>query len=393
MKEVISEKKQIAYILLALFAIFFLPYFGAWLKFSGHFPADYFLYPNTQDQAKAEFSPVIFGVISVLFVIMFCLYAFPKIFGFKQTKEKPKAKTKKTTPLPFWFWIGLVIWGVTLFFRWGKFSSPNIIIHWAAIPLFWGFSMVIDGWVFKRTGGKSLFNNYPREMIAIGIASISGWLIFEYLDCFILNNWVYPFAHETSEQEFLIYATLGSSGLFPLAFQWFTLLHNFKGMRNRFSKGIKITLSPTIQNIILVVCLVSSFLAPFYPNQLFVMIWIGPLIILSITLSKAKIWSPFTEIKSGNWTFVLLFGLAYLIQGVLCECWNYFTAYHGEDFFSYAPDYWIYSIPYVNDYHLFEMPILGYLGYIPFGVFAAIWWLVFAFLVNRPAQMKTLLEI
>jgi hypothetical protein len=29
---------------------------------------------------------------------------------------------------------------------------------------------------------------------------------------------------------------------------------------------------------------------------------------------------------------------------------------------------WVYSIPFVDRFHLFEMPLLGYAGYVPFGL-------------------------
>jgi len=32
----------------------------------------------------------------------------------------------------------------------------------------------------------------------------------------------------------------------------------------------------------------------------------------------------------------------------------------------------IYSIPYVDRFHLFEMPMLGYVGYLPFSVECAL---------------------
>ncbi len=39
------------------------------------------------------------------------------------------------------------------------------------------------------------------------------------------------------------------------------------------------------------------------------------------------------------------------------------------------PNYWMYDIPYVNVIHIYaEMPLLGYLGYMPFGILA---WLIF----------------
>jgi hypothetical protein len=33
---------------------------------------------------------------------------------------------------------------------------------------------------------------------------------------------------------------------------------------------------------------------------------------------------------------------------------------------------WIYAVPFVNRFHFFEMPILGYAGYLPFGLECAI---------------------
>ena len=42
------------------------------------------------------------------------------------------------------------------------------------------------------------------------------------------------------------------------------------------------------------------------------------------------------------------------------------------------PNYWVYDIPYVNVIHIFaEMPLLGYMGYMPFGILA---WLIFIWL-------------
>jgi len=53
--------------------------------------------------------------------------------------------------------------------------------------------------------------------------------------------------------------------------------------------------------------------------------------------------------------------LAALICGLLWELWN---------FGSLAK--WHYSIPYVQRYYLFEMPLLGYAGYLPFGIACAL---------------------
>jgi hypothetical protein len=66
---------------------------------------------------------------------------------------------------------------------------------------------------------------------------------------------------------------------------------------------------------------------------------------------------------------------------------NYFGVIHYENggFTSYTPEYWQYSIPFVNIWRLFEMPVLGFLGYLPFGIYCSVWWISFAYLLNIPS--------
>ena len=101
-----------------------------------------------------------------------------------------------------------------------------------------------------------------------------------------------------------------------------------------------------------------------------------------------NIWTPFTPIKDGNWSPLLLFALAYLLQGVAMEGWNYFSGTHegGKLILTYSPAYWVYNIPYVYRFRIFEMPVLGYLGYLPFSVYCWIYWIVYAYLQGIPTK-------
>ena len=49
--------------------------------------------------------------------------------------------------------------------------------------------------------------------------------------------------------------------------------------------------------------------------------------------------------------------IAALICGVLWELWNYRSLAR-----------WEYTIPFVQRFEVFEMPLLGYAGYLPFGL-------------------------
>jgi hypothetical protein len=291
--------------------------------------------------------------------------------------------------LPVWFWAGLIIWGSTLIVMAGHFSEPRWLINWAALPLYWGFTLVLDGWVYVRTGGRSIVSTSLPKLVGIGVASISGWLIFEYLNFFVAENWVYPKGTLIPVSEFTLYAVLGSSGLLPLVFQWYSLFNTYEGFRNKYTSGWKIVIPKWLGNILLFGCLGALFGITYFPDALFGILWVAPMFILAIALDRFGIWTPFTPLKKGNWAPMMLMALAYLLQGFLCECWNYLSATHanGAMVMTHNPDYWTYSVPYVNVLHVFEMPLLGFSGYLPFGVYCGIWWISFSFFMNIPTDL------
>jgi len=89
---------------------------------------------------------------------------------------------------------------------------------------------------------------------------------------------------------------------------------------------------------------------PYYPNYLFAALWIAPIIIV---LSIDSLTSS-TQVDLNR---VVVWAIAGLWCGFLWELWN-----------AYSVTKWIYLVPYVDRYRVFEMPIVGYAGYIPFGV-------------------------
>lgn len=111
--------------------------------------------------------------------------------------------------------------------------------------------------------------------------------------------------------------------------------------------------------------------------------WTSARIILLLTVGNVLI------LLLRNWTPALLIALSYLIEGFFIEGQNYFSATHGpkrEILYTMAPAYWQYNLPYVNAYHLFEMPLIGYSGYLPFGVYCWLWWIAFATLQGIPSR-------
>jgi hypothetical protein len=58
-----------------------------------------------------------------------------------------------------------------------------------------------------------------------------------------------------------------------------------------------------------------------------------------------------------DWRMVLILFAATLCCGFFWEMWN-----------MYSWPKWIYTFPYLNQCKIFEMPVAGYLGYLPFGL-------------------------
>ena len=67
--------------------------------------------------------------------------------------------------------------------------------------------------------------------------------------------------------------------------------------------------------------------------------------------------TQFTSLATGDWRPLILPALAALVCGLFWELWNLHSLAH-----------WEYSIPYVARFYLFEMPAIGYAGYLPFGM-------------------------
>jgi hypothetical protein len=84
---------------------------------------------------------------------------------------------------------------------------------------------------------------------------------------------------------------------------------------------------------------------------------VAPLLLITSLQAVAGEETMFSCIARGDWRPLWLPALAALVCGFFWEMWNYKSLSH-----------WEYAIPFVNQFKIFEMPLLGYAGYLPFGL-------------------------
>ena len=80
------------------------------------------------------------------------------------------------------------------------------------------------------------------------------------------------------------------------------------------------------------------------------------------------------DLSRGDWRPWISLWAGALVCGFFWELWN---------FWSYPK--WIYHVPYVGVAKVFEMPLLGYLGYFPFAMEL---WLLAHLLLPRGPQVE-----
>ncbi|MGZ5575548.1 MAG: mechanosensitive ion channel protein MscS [Methylobacter sp.] len=353
-----------------------LPLVAAWFAYpETHLPPSFAVFPPLFVADPPGFNLLIFTALSLVEAAFFLFLLFPQWFGFIIPTPPPKPAPAS---FPVWFWLGAAL---TLFFwwlMWTRVTPFDDLVYYAFTPLWWGFILALDGLVYRRSGGYSLLATRPKILLISAAVSIAGWCYFEYFDYFALGNWYYPntadgvmpLSHVTVVLLFLIAYTT----VWPAIFEWYTLLNTFPCLAGRYSNGPKIALPG---GLLLWGGLFLIFAVVFFPYPLFWGMWVGPLAVFSGQLIRKGIWNPFTPMAEGNWGPVLLVAISSLCNGFFWELWNWGS--NADPLLPATnPNYWVYDIPYVNVIHIFaEMPLLGYIGYLPFGILV---WAVFIWL-------------
>lgn len=93
------------------------------------------------------------------------------------------------------------------------------------------------------------------------------------------------------------------------------------------------------------------------PTIFFPLVWLGFIFLLDPLNYRGGAESILRDLEQGAPRNLCLLLLSGLLCGGFWECWNF-----------WAGAKWIYTVPYLGFFKIFEMPLLGFLGFPPFAV-------------------------
>jgi hypothetical protein len=255
--------------------------------------------------------------------------------------------------LKFHGWVGLSIIGISEILLFAEVSFVKIYFT----PLVWsGYIFFIDSLVY-RNKGKSLILTRPGEFALILPLSVGFWLIFEFYNLYI-QNW-----HYVGLPEDLLFRWIGYAWAFatiwPAILITAEALESWGQLYQSRIKPLKIKRKHLYSSFIfgifsLIVPLISSAEIAKY---LAAPVWLGFIFLLDPLNYWMGRKSLFGDLERGNPQTLYSLLLSGLICGLLWEFWNY-----------WAGAKWHYTVPILDHVKIFEMPLLGYLGFPPFAV-------------------------
>lgn len=257
----------------------------------------------------------------------------------------------------WWGWIGVALIALGWILAWKEGLAPEGWRRQAFTVLWMGYILGMNALAYRRAGHAPLTHR-TSWFLALFPASAAMWWLFEYLNQFVAN-WYYVGIEATDDWDYFVQGTLPFSTVLPALAATQAWLGTFARLQS--AALLPLREGPWLAPAALACGAAALAGMALWPESLFSALWLGPLAILAGLQKLLLGESYFAPLARGDWRCVVQPALAALLCGFFWELWN---------FGSLAK--WHYSIPLVERFQLFEMPLLGYAGYLPFGVFCAL---------------------
>jgi hypothetical protein len=248
-------------------------------------------------------------------------------------------------------WVGLLLLAVCWPLNW---MLPGARTSFLFFPLWLGYILVVDALVWTRAG-NSLWSRSRKTFVLLFCFSAPVWWLFELFNL-RTANWEYLGRDLFTPLQYNLLCTIAFSIVVPAIFETAELIQTFRWMK-RFRSGPRVPATPRVFIALFIAGLGMLILVMAWPKIFYPFTWTS----LVLIFEQVNYWTGhphfLQQLRHGDWRTVVALALGGLVCGFFWEMWNY-----------YSFPKWIYHIPGAGFLRVFEMPLLGYGGYIPFAL-------------------------
>ena len=338
--------------LAVLAACVLLPLAGAWA--AGRDLAPLFRFPpplEIPDYPRFSWIAVsIVGAVSVAVAWPWVRRRAPR----QDSLSRPKSPAGA---FPVWGWAGLIWTGVWWWLAWTRQPWFSWGQSYTFTPLWLGFIVVVNALTFRRAG-TCLLRRSPWGMARLFVASAVFWWLFEWLNRYV-RNWHYLGVAGVGPLEYGLHTTVCFSTVLPAVASAREWLGTWPRLEARLAIGPawRPMTGRTVALALLGVGTAGLLCTGAWPVYSYPALWMAPLLLgvgVASLRGRAGWW---TRIAAGDWSEAGAWALAALFCGFFWELWNL-----------HSQAKWIYTVPFAQRWQVFEMPLAGYTGYLPFGL-------------------------
>src|SRR5438309_5184689 len=283
---------------------------------------------------------------------------------------------RRTRPFPVYGWVGLVSLVIA---EWLMFRGVEPIATFFT-PIAWtAYALTADAAVFAIRGHSQL-RDTPGKFAGLALLSIPLWLIFEAYNL-RLANWTYVGGMPLSLPVRWFGYGWAFATIWPGIFLTADLIESF-GWWDAAARPI--VFSRAAQNAFIiagaVLVTVPLILPQCLGSFLFGAVWVGFVFLLDPINFRLGLHSFESDLASGRWGLFISYMASGWVCGWLWEFWNFWAAAK-----------WHYTFPIMQSQKIFEMPVLGYLGFLPFALECVLMYYFAAWLVGwgKPLPAQT----
>ncbi|GJL55231.1 MAG: hypothetical protein NPIRA02_23630 [Nitrospirales bacterium] len=306
------------------------------------------MYVDPGEVSWILFNTTAFGIVLVMTPLLWRLITFPRLSPLKKAP---------TGSFPIWGWYAIATLAIVWLAAWTRWPGlAGVQLH-TFTPLWLSYIVLINALTLMRTR-RCLLVDQPKIFVSLFPVSALFWWVFEYLNRFV-QNWYYLPNEEVSAFAYVFFGSLSFSIVLPAVYGTYEFLLSLGRMTEPFRHWWKISLRNESQLgwLFLLTASLGFISIGLWPRVLYPLLWISPLLfLLALQLLQGHA-TILRNLEHGDWRPIIVPAMGGLICGVLWELWNSSSLAH-----------WEYAIPYLHVFEVFEMPILGYAGYLPFGM-------------------------